>query len=104
MCNLRVVARLTPASICEGREQARFLDGQAAFDRGDIEETDPVRGVADNVGDRFLFGGERHGHAAPSAGQVVLDPGVTHFRFLWLADDHRGARFTVRRRRAGPPM
>ena len=35
-----------------------------------------MRGEADNVGDGVLFGGERHGHAAPFAGRVGLDPGA----------------------------
>jgi hypothetical protein len=31
------------------------------------------RGAADNVGDGFLFGGERHARAAPFACRVDLD-------------------------------
>jgi hypothetical protein len=39
--------------------------------------------VSPNVGDGFLFGGERHGPPAPFAGRVGLDPvGVAHFGFV----------------------
>ena len=65
----------------------------AAFDHGFI-----VRAEADNVGDGFILGGERHGCATPFAGQVGLDPaGVAHFGFLCLADDRRHSPTRMRR-------
>ena len=69
------------------RDQSAISSGEAAriaaFDHGDIEDTGPTRGEADNVGDGFLFGGERHGPAAPFAGRDGLDPeGVAHFGFV----------------------
>ena len=62
------------------------------------------RGETDNVGDGFLFGGERHGPAAQFAGRVGLDPeGVAHFGFVSFGclRPSSGARLTVRRGRGG---
>jgi hypothetical protein len=65
------------------------------FAPGDVEETRPARGEADNAGDGFLFGGERHDRAAPFAGRVGLDAGgVAHFAFVsfgWLTTIVRSA-------------
>ena len=64
----------------------------AAFDHGDMKYW-PRAGEADNVGDGFLFGGEKHGPAAPFAGRAGFDPeGVAHFGFVSFGRPSSGAR------------